>query len=96
LEPVRFEISSEPNQKSESQGLNENLTFAEETGDLKFVLSNESLVIPIESISNEEAHEISTWAKSNNLANGFIEEEKTLEENSPSWWSTSISGPLKK
>lgn len=95
LEPVRFEISSEPNQKSESQGLNENQTFAEKTGDLRFVLSNESLVIPIESISNEEANEISTWAKSNNLANGFIEEEKTLEENSPSWWSTNISGPLK-
>jgi PAT family beta-lactamase induction signal transducer AmpG len=95
LEPVRFEISSEPNRKTESEGLNENLTFAEEAGDLRFILSNESLVIPIESISNEEAHEISTWAKSNNQANGFIEEEKVLEEKSPSWWSTSISGPLK-
>jgi MFS transporter, PAT family, beta-lactamase induction signal transducer AmpG len=95
LEPVRFEVRSSVNQTSVSDWNIESEIFNAVPGAQKFILSSEEISISTQNISSDQANELKELVKSANLQNMFIEEEKPLEAGSPSWWSQSVSTPLK-
>ena len=95
LEPVKFGVRSSVNQTSVSDWNIESETFPAVTGAQKFILSREEISISTQNISSDQANELKQLVKRANLQNMFIEEEKPLEPGAPSWWSQSVSTPLK-
>lgn len=93
LEPLRFEVSSTDQGSTEWDKSIQ--TFATEARDLRFILNNDNIQISTSKLPSEKASEIKLWAKSQNEENKFTKTEIILDASSPSWWSKSISGPLK-
>lgn len=92
LEPVRFQVTSSP----EAATSLENRPFSQATdGTLQFIVDRENFSITAAPIPKADANEIIVRAKSYNLENGFIQEEKKANVQI-SWWSGHISGPLKE
>lgn len=94
LEPVRFELSSTTSQLGAVVDRS-GQAFAKELGAQRFILSDEQLSIATAKISNAHAAEMKAWAEDQNEENKFTQKEMTIKSGLPSWWSTSISGPLK-
>jgi len=94
LEPLRFEVASSTELKGTDWN-KEVSTFNASDRPLRFVVDRNDIKISTNNLKTEEATEIINWAKSQNQLNAFIEKEKILEAKAPSWWSRTISGPLK-
>ena len=94
LEPLRFEVSSSVSQKTTDWDRNTD-EFTKESGDQRFIINSQEINITTEKLSMEQANEIKSWAKSQNGQNHFIVVEQVSTTASPSWWSQSVSGPLK-
>jgi PAT family beta-lactamase induction signal transducer AmpG len=95
LEPVKFEVRSSVNQASVTDWGIESETFTAVPGAQKFILTYEDISISTQNISSDHANELKLLVKRSNLQNLFIEEEKPLETGAPSWWSRTVSTPLK-
>jgi PAT family beta-lactamase induction signal transducer AmpG len=94
LEPVNFEVSSSVSQNISTPEYDHAQTYAEESGEQRFILTEDTLRISTRKIPMDRAGEIKAWAKSQNLENGFILEEKQIESKT-SWWTQLVSDPLK-
>jgi len=93
LDPLRFEVSSN---SQGTQGLDQNIqAFSKEEGDQRFILNNDEIQISTTKLSADKASELKSWAKNQNEENQFIEKEIPQGASAPSWWSRSVSGPLK-
>ncbi len=90
-EPVRFTVTADP----QAQEIRPSVDF-DNTGnfdELTFVLTSEDVVLSTQQISKEEADSLKNFVITQNLANEFSQEEKTVEV-SVSWWARTISQPF--
>lgn len=94
LEPLRFEVTSSVDQGITKYYQNTQIN-SKQSGEQKFILSNQDLQLSTKKLPVDKAEELKDWAKSQNEKNGFIEEQIQAEETAPSWWSLTISEPLK-
>ena len=95
LKPLRFDISSTTS-LVESNIHQNTQPFPQVEGEQQFIIDQKDLKISTEKLDAEKATELINWAKSNNEENQFIEKEAPNLSGSPSWWSRTISGPLKE
>jgi PAT family beta-lactamase induction signal transducer AmpG len=93
LEPLRFDVNSITARATELD--QEVKTFTKEEGELRFILSESAFQVSTETLAPEKAGELKSWAQSQNEANGFLEVEKPAESTKASWWTRSVSTPLK-
>jgi MFS transporter, PAT family, beta-lactamase induction signal transducer AmpG len=94
-EPVKFEVRSTVSEASVSDWTIDPETFPEVPGEQKFILTSEDISISTQNISADQADELKQLVKQTNLQNMFVEEEKPMEASAPSWWSQTVSTPLK-
>ncbi|TVQ06655.1 MAG: MFS transporter [Bacteroidetes bacterium] len=90
-EPVRFTVTADP----QAQEIRPSVGF-DNTGnfdELTFVITSEDVVLSTQQISKEEADSLKNFVITQNLANEFSQEEKTVEV-SVSWWARTISQPF--
>ena len=93
LEPMRFEITSNPRVEI-SNDLFDEIDISGNDNNLKFLVSSQRMEISTEKISSEKVNEIVSQAKSHNIANKFILPERKIETDQSSWWSDHVSIPL--
>ncbi len=94
LEPIRVEISSSPSAERKAPALTAK-EFAGISGDLRFVIDMEKTGISTDKLNAKEASEIIAWARGQNELNKFTKLENPQRMGSPSWWTKTISNPLK-
>lgn len=93
LEPLRFEITSSTSIELKEWEAKDQ-AFQEEEGGLRFIAEHQNLQLSTSKLSAEKATALKGLVKIHNEENHFIEKEIQLTSE-PSWWSKSISNPLK-
>ena len=94
LEPIQFEISSSPSVELKTPTFSTN-EFDKESGDLSFVVDMENTTISTKKLDIKNANEITAWVQEQNEINAFIKSDEPQHAGSTSWWTKTISNPLK-
>ena len=94
LEPMRFQISSDPSLELSDQ-LPTEISFDQKQDEQYFIVTEKDLALSSTKLSSQQANDIKSSLIAQNEHNGFIQLEKATSAKSPSWWSRSVSGPLK-
>lgn len=94
LKPVSFNIATQ--QESTLCEIPEQIdSNRQQSADNQvFIVSQNSLKLGLNKLSNKQADSIKAWAYKSNLNNNFIVAENSITK-SPSWWNQNISQPLK-
>lgn len=94
LKPVSFNIATQ--QESTLCEIPEQIdSNRQQSADNQvFIVSQNSLKLGLNKLSNKQADSIKAWAYKSNLNNNFIVVENSITK-SPSWWNQNISQPLK-
>lgn len=94
LEPVNIEVNSS-NTIQQEFGYQSNIEIKKDEEKLTFVVYPQNMTINTNKISADSLAKIRKYAHENNLANGFIFEEKSVtKEKKQSWWSENVTKPL--
>lgn len=94
LEPVNIEINSSNTIQHEVPS-QLNTDMKKDAGKLTFVVSPQNLIINTNKISTDSLAKIKKYAHENNVAHGFIFEEKSVaKKGEQSWWSENVAKPL--
>ncbi|MCG8309426.1 MAG: hypothetical protein MI975_18675 [Cytophagales bacterium] len=94
LTPIRFEILSSTDINPDRWKLTDK-SFTAEEGDLKFIVDNQSQQISTAVLSADQAYKLESDVVKLNEANGFIEKELSNSTKTLTWWSKTVSIPLK-
>lgn len=94
LEPLTIEVTARNQSVNEIQFQPNAFQSINTQGEMAFV-AEEELIVPIGRISNQKADSIFNAVEDWNIENGFYHAEKLIAAKDISWWTKSVSNPLK-
>ena len=93
LEPVQFSVTTQKT-TTKWEIPAETATHSPNTTEQQFIVSQSDITLGLNNLQKEQVKAIKEWTHTANLYNGFAEADKKVEKQ-PSWWSQSVSDPLK-